>query len=275
MKPRTHYTQEEVYRLVLAAQLHPEAGYNGESFWKRAIKQYGPSYFCGRTAAGLRQKWRSLIKDDEIEDLYAENAKAGKQLGEKVLKGKRSREGREVMEEEREESKCRKETDFTDEASRAAWRRKETSPQNVDSVRSKQSVITNEVGIEAKFSCLESKCEKCENVVIPPINIFGEAAKPQKEAAVAEVQCDLVPPILTELSQNFSLPMDEVLGLLHKLSGSVSDLERHLNGEQVEMWTELEDIALKECGETAVYKYIESSKGSAVVKTRRQYLGLI
>ena len=94
---------------------------------------------------------------------------------------------------------------------------------------------------------------------------------------IAEVQCDLLSPTLmklNQLSQNSILPMDQILKLLHQVSGNVGTLECYMKGEKVDMWTELEDIALKEGKESAMYKYVLGYKGEVVVKNRKKYLGI-
>ena len=218
-KSRTHYTSEEIYNVILAAQSNPGKGYNSETFWKHMISQYGNSHFNGRTPAGLRQKWRTMIKSLEEEDLYDVNKHLEKML------------------------------------------------------RNETNLPIKEINYEKPESLMETRSEK--DWQDEPQGSIDENCDMSDIEYVSEgIQCDLPPLILVQLSQKYSFPLDQLVKVLYQVSGNVFNLENYLKGMKVVMWTGLEDMALIEGDQSAMYRYILGCKGITEVQSRKQYLGI-
>jgi len=273
------YTNEEIYRIVLMGQLHPACGIGGESFWKRMLERYGKAFFFGRTAAGLRQKWRTLTNEHPLPELLEENRKLGEEFGKFMLKNTT------------EDGGSRRETNIAEEISELPTHHRVSQvigeAPHLDSVGSKFSFGTHDIGVSADFAStneieheeIKQMCETSKK----NDKIQNEETKQVSRFCEQSVQCDPMetlspesqfPPILSIISEDYSLSNQQVLGLLHQLSGNVANLEMYLKGEQVPIWTELEDLALQAPYDSAVYKYLIGSKGAKEIEERKKYLGI-
>lgn len=79
---------------------------------------------------------------------------------------------------------------------------------------------------------------------------------------------------LQELMQKYGKPEGEICQMLAKVSGSLLSLEKLLKGEKVEMWTDLEDLALQRSEDKNLYQCLVARKGLKETERRRQYLAL-
>ena len=80
------------------------------------------------------------------------------------------------------------------------------------------------------------------------------------------------PITLKDLSTNYKISEKELNEVLKQVSGSLEDLEKLLKGEQVKVWTELEDIALSQPQDTIMYQCLVKNKGEEAIEKRRKYL---
>lgn len=244
MRSHMQYTKAEMYRLVLAAQSNPGEKFNSEGFWKRMIERYGSVYFGGRTPAGLRQKWRSLTNAYTVEELFQMNKTLEDHLNKGPVGEKELRRRRKVMRmiDSVDEHPCSE-----DESSVMSDDNTDLNPQIDTQMQSESSETGSKMG-DTEMSVGEST--------------VGEAT-------------DLSPALLKlgQLTHNSALSMPQILRLLHQVSGNVATLECYFKGETVDLWTELEDIALKEGEKSGMYKYVLGYKGEAAVKSRKTYLG--
>ena len=80
---------------------------------------------------------------------------------------------------------------------------------------------------------------------------------------------------LEDLGKKFGLPLDKITQLLGQVCGSMADLERYLNGDKkVELWTDIEDLALKNQKNEEVRRGLETTRSAEAIVKRKNYLGL-
>ena len=77
---------------------------------------------------------------------------------------------------------------------------------------------------------------------------------------------------LEEISQKYNKPFKEICMKFGEVSGDVEALEKYLNGEEVVVWTEFEDMALAHTHDSSVYEYLLETKGIDEIKKRKSYL---
>eukprot|EP00826_Nyctotherus_ovalis_P058998 TRINITY_DN8166_c0_g4_i1.p1 TRINITY_DN8166_c0_g4~~TRINITY_DN8166_c0_g4_i1.p1 ORF type:complete len:198 (-),score=75.70 TRINITY_DN8166_c0_g4_i1:106-699(-) len=77
---------------------------------------------------------------------------------------------------------------------------------------------------------------------------------------------------LEEISQKHGMAFKDVCTKFGEVSGDVEALERHLNGEEVVVWTEFEDMALAHTDDPDVYEHLLETKGAEEIKKRKSYL---
>ncbi len=277
MRAGRRYTEEELYRLICAAKIHPDGGYNGESFWRSAIKEHGQRYFKGRSAPGLRQKWRTLVH--EMGQYPGSVANACLAVVDK-----------EAAEEQKSEQ-SHKETNYPEAAAEAKEvQQSEPEPevaQVAEAVPQSPSVPTTvDVGVEAMLDdgCLrpDGDSAKCVDVVMvsaagkDTMSDFCGSLENSKTADPIRLQgANPIRKILAEMSATYALTLSDLLTMLHRVGGKVEDLQRCLSGESVSVWTELEDIAIRQPEDSEVYKYVLGFKGSNEVRERKKYLGIM
>eukprot|EP01022_Parablepharisma_sp_SALTPOND_P020508 TRINITY_DN3750_c0_g1_i1.p1 TRINITY_DN3750_c0_g1~~TRINITY_DN3750_c0_g1_i1.p1 ORF type:complete len:320 (+),score=59.95 TRINITY_DN3750_c0_g1_i1:944-1903(+) len=111
MLGKKKFSTEEIYKVMLVALKNPDGGSGGVTFWSNMIMQYGGKFFGGKSASGLREKWRT-INDKYSFRIKEYKRELEKELGlEKVrdikdeVNGLTSYEDRRAMEEEREKGK--------------------------------------------------------------------------------------------------------------------------------------------------------------------------
>lgn len=246
MRSHMQYTREEMYRMILVAQLNTGEKFNSEKFWQSMIDHYGANYFYGRTAAGLRQKWRALTKLYTVEELYRMNESFKDFMNKDPIQEKELRRRKKILQM----------IDSVDEQPYLDDELSVMSDDNTEFTNIRPSIEAQSVETGSKMSDMEMSIA---------------------DSTVAEVQCDLMPDILvklSQLSQSSILSMDQILKLLHQVSGNIGTLECYMKGEKVDMWTELEDIALKTGDESAMYKYMIGYKGLIAMENRKKYLGI-
>eukprot|EP00826_Nyctotherus_ovalis_P047043 TRINITY_DN5364_c0_g11_i1.p1 TRINITY_DN5364_c0_g11~~TRINITY_DN5364_c0_g11_i1.p1 ORF type:complete len:248 (+),score=70.61 TRINITY_DN5364_c0_g11_i1:262-1005(+) len=245
MRSHMQYTKAEMYRLILAAQSNPGEKFNSERFWKRMIERYGSVYFSGRTAAGLRQKWRTLTNAYTVEELFQMNNTLEDHLNKGPIGEKELRRRRKVMRmiDSVDEYPCSEDESFV------------MSDDNTDL----------NLHVETRMQSEESETG----------SKMGDTEMSLGESTVGEVQTDVSPVLLKlgQLTHSSALSMPQILRLLHQVSGNLATLECYIKGEKVDLWTELEDIALKEGEKSGMYKYVLGYKGEAAVESRKNYLG--
>ena len=77
---------------------------------------------------------------------------------------------------------------------------------------------------------------------------------------------------IEDLKSVYGESAENLLNILDKTSGNVYDLERHLKGKQVVMWTALEDMALRQPSSNDMHKFLLKSKGRSALLKRKRYL---
>lgn len=97
------------------------------------------------------------------------------------------------------------------------------------------------------------------------------AAEKAKEKPEPEVKAEAK---LEELSKKYAMDKTQLKKALHQVSGNVLDLERHLKGEAVTLWTEFEDNALRHPENSDMMKYVLEKKGEQAVAARKKFIGV-
>jgi len=81
---------------------------------------------------------------------------------------------------------------------------------------------------------------------------------------------------MMNLAQKHSKDIDEIHKLYYQVSCDRERLSRHLNGDKsIVIWTELEDLALRDQKQGAMYQHVVSQKGESEVLVRRQFLEMV
>lgn len=80
---------------------------------------------------------------------------------------------------------------------------------------------------------------------------------------------------IESLSEKYKVQYETLCSILGQVSGNFHDLEGYLKGEKVIMWTDFEDLALKNPKNITMTKYLLSNKSQSERIRRMRYLGLI
>lgn len=77
---------------------------------------------------------------------------------------------------------------------------------------------------------------------------------------------------LREIESKYKKPSEEIADIYVKVSGDFNSLERHFQGEDVVIWSYLEDLALTKSEDSMEYKCLIESKGKAEIEKRKRFL---
>ena len=78
---------------------------------------------------------------------------------------------------------------------------------------------------------------------------------------------------MMSIAIQFSLTIDEVHKLYYSVSCDPEKLIKHLNGDKsVAIWTELEDLALRDQQRGLMYSHVVKMKGEPEVEIRKRFL---
>jgi len=83
---------------------------------------------------------------------------------------------------------------------------------------------------------------------------------------------EILDTVLKRLSIKYNISQKRLIQILQNVSGSLPDLKKALNGEETKMWTDLEDIALRQPTTEKVYKCLLKKKGLTAINKRKEYL---
>ena len=238
---RRHYTNEEISKIILVIQQNPKGEYNNERFWRSVINQYGKAYFNGRTAAGLRQKWRTLMNSIKLDDLINED----KEFFNEVMKHKELLKRNNGKEEYLMETLSEKDWDNDDGAM--------DKKQSLNGDKTLSHIDTGASSTEENLPMEEDQS--------PKISCLSEETKNNHPDEILK-------------TEGLVFSRDQVLKLHHQFNGYVPIIENYLLGDSTDRWNELEDITLIQGKNTEMYKYLVSYKGEAEIRNRRKYLGL-
>ncbi len=63
MTKRKDYSEEDLYKLILAVENHPGQSAGSINFWNYIVIEYGEEFWGFRKADALRCKWRKIQKE--------------------------------------------------------------------------------------------------------------------------------------------------------------------------------------------------------------------
>ena len=77
---------------------------------------------------------------------------------------------------------------------------------------------------------------------------------------------------LKVIENKYKKSADEIAEIFVKVSGDIQNLERYFQGENVLLWTYLEDLALTKSEDSMEYKCLLESKGKVEIEKRKNFL---
>lgn len=77
---------------------------------------------------------------------------------------------------------------------------------------------------------------------------------------------------LKAIEEKYRKPAEEIADVFVKVSGDFTSLERYFQGENVVLWTYLEDLALTKPEDSMEYKCLMESKGRHEIEKRKNFL---
>ncbi|CAI2376306.1 unnamed protein product [Moneuplotes crassus] len=77
---------------------------------------------------------------------------------------------------------------------------------------------------------------------------------------------------LREVERKYKKPSEEIADIYVKVSGDFENLERYFQGENVILWSYLEDLALTKSEDSMEYKCLIESKGKSEIEKRKRFL---
>lgn len=77
---------------------------------------------------------------------------------------------------------------------------------------------------------------------------------------------------LKEIEKKYNKTPSEIADIFVKVSGDVNSVRRYFEGDNVALWTYLEDLALTRPEGSLEYKCLEESKGKEEMKKRKAFL---
>ena len=100
----------------------------------------------------------------------------------------------------------------------------------------------------------------------------GKMEKARKKEEEKELDLNLIKKELKRLQGTYKLKVDELSEMYTKVSGDFKELEKLLEGKDVEVWDELEDLALQSSPHSKEYAYLLREKGHLQVNKRNHFL---
>jgi len=311
MKARQIYTDEESYKVLLVALKNPDGGTGGLSFWNSMILRYGGKFFGGKTAAGLKQRWR-IMRDNHICDIGSY-----KKCLERILGMAKVREIKDKVnsylnynEEDERNSKLRQEETNHKEP----WYVKDMKRKFRD--LNHNSYGNEEVGkglIETKVVRKSPSLMIDMAQLVPKPHIIQEMASARDNSKLDNEEIASIVKILKNkvsslnfyrdfelgaikifttkevpdeegraykrtleifknLSKVYKRSSDELFKLYHQVNCSQRSLEAYLRGEKIALWTEYEDWVLCNPEEKEAYEKLKQSKTPKEISDRKSYL---
>lgn len=77
---------------------------------------------------------------------------------------------------------------------------------------------------------------------------------------------------LKEIENKYNKPAEEIADVFVKVSGDLTCLIKHFEGEEVPLWTYLEDLALTKPEDSMEYRCLLDTKGREELDKRKQFL---
>ena len=285
------YSHEDLYKMTLIVLANPNVGHKCRGFWQAMIKKYDKSFFGNRDSDALRCKWRKITKENS--DLSAFAASQEAFLKKEVMENiKQTVEAKTVPYERKRLPRKRFERRGDEGIMEQVM--KEAHQKKLSKLIDLQKIVKKGTN-EGKLNALANQCDLHG---IDPNKLDTYIADKMKEAQGAMVirnsNEDVVQVkniigigdreqitkflkldnILQELSRKYDRPFDELCKLLQEVSGSTRELENLLQGKKVVQWNELEDIALRQPTDAAMYERLIKLKGEDNIKKRSEYFGL-
>lgn len=128
-----------------------------------------------------------------------------------------------------------------------------------------QEVELPKSAAEAKYWVVTNDLRK-RTKCVKDVRQFGGRARMEKYFELNER--------LEDLGAEYKVSFSVLCNAFGQACGDISALERHLKGESVQMWNELEDLALAHPEDQQMYKCLVAAKGETEISKRRRYLGL-
>lgn len=278
MKASRPYSEDEMYKILLIVNLYQDNRTYGDDFWRAAVDQYGKEFFCGRSYSGLRSKWdkvkstkpeknKKLLKEcekrigiDVVQKIKNEVLKKGKIKDPDSLKfadpheedDKKENSGDWIEEKEKDEGDCERESE--------EFRQYEYMlPKSSISTRSKEIKKHRK---KDKLPKSKTHSKSFTNSNRSHKSHLKERRKIEKEKLCHKIA-------------NLRKMKKKITSIIKKSLLLSEKKETAPDSSIVKGWTELEDIALLENENTAVYKYVLGSKGANAVQERKREIGLI
>ena len=294
------YKEEDLYKIVLAVEKHPGQSAVSVNFWNVMINKHGGIYWGERSAEALRTKWRKIkaehgenllqykeslesgIPKDLVETLGKRRAKSPtprKQLGSGSVSKQSSTKKQEKAKEEQKLTGKRRnrledllEEEPTSEIEVKTGAGKARLISSIAEASEKKLLgktqLKEYIGAKKEESKRKfiSKDLLTHNITSHDLNQFGT----EKELLLFQKVHDK----LEAFSFQFGLSFQQICIKLEQASGDLNALLRGLQGEEIQGFSELEDLALKQHETTDMFQYIARHKGKEVVLRRKKYLGV-
>lgn len=251
----------EEYKQVKVAFLYPDGNLEDVSFWTSMISKFPQSFFNDRTPTELSQKWRQISK----EVLFFEKLQHGVAL---------------------EEYKNYIEKQLTPEIV-------ESINKEIAKIKGEEIVIdihlpkSSQENMKLK-SCIDEKEEAEISSVVKRQAENNKGLVFCKETSTNQLHIldfekdeedietyKLLNIKLEDMCKKYNKTFEEIIKILEQVSGDTRELEKYLKGNKIAaLWTELEDISLRQPEQSEVYKFLERTKGKDAIKKRKIYFGM-
>lgn len=261
------FTNEELYTMVNFVLLYPGGKHQGGTFWKKIKDTYGNELLKDRTAESLRSKWKKVHKQhkDELEEYKEELSRAvpkkfidalEKQINAKLAAALPKRV-------EFKPAKALKENEDLGstlaEVPAAEGGKKVFS--DVNDIVSQESSYVSRLSGMMPMSGGSSAREN--DFRIDYVSPEDEDLFPLFKKIEAQ---------LRDLSDKYDKPIERLIEILDKVSGDFNELEEYLDGKNVVLWEEIEDVALSRQQSQEMQDRLVESKGIEAISKRKKFL---
>eukprot|EP00826_Nyctotherus_ovalis_P002842 TRINITY_DN10571_c0_g1_i6.p1 TRINITY_DN10571_c0_g1~~TRINITY_DN10571_c0_g1_i6.p1 ORF type:complete len:314 (+),score=114.56 TRINITY_DN10571_c0_g1_i6:159-1100(+) len=312
MKARHSYTDEDTYKVLLVALKNPDGGYGGLSFWNSMILRYGGKFFGGKSASGLKQKWKN-IRENHICDIGNYKKSLERLLGTAKVREIKDKINNYLNYDEDDEKNAKLKQE--DPEQKQHWYIKDMKRKFCD--RNHNSFGYEETGKGVGEDRSSGKAPSLiidMGQLIPKPHIIQAMANEKDNSRLGNEEIASIVKVLKNkvgllnfyrdfelgtikifaseevpdeenraykrtleifknLAKVYKRTPDELFKLYYQVSSSMRSLEAYLRGEKVTLWTEYEDWVLQHPEEEA-HKKLEESKTAKEISDRKSYLQL-
>eukprot|EP00826_Nyctotherus_ovalis_P043419 TRINITY_DN4571_c0_g1_i1.p1 TRINITY_DN4571_c0_g1~~TRINITY_DN4571_c0_g1_i1.p1 ORF type:complete len:271 (-),score=48.06 TRINITY_DN4571_c0_g1_i1:125-937(-) len=264
------FSNEDLYTMVTFVLLHPESKHKGTNFWKTMLDAYGSDLLKDRTAESLRSKWKKIHKQHKggLEEYKKELSRA---VSKKFVDTLDNQINTKLIAALPKPVECRPAKASKENEDLGSTSIETLAAEDKKEIRSDMNEIFSQ-----GFNYVSRLSE-----IMPMSERSSAREKDLCISSVSPEDEELFPLFrkietqLKDLSNKYNKPVERLIETLDKVSGNFHELEKHLKGENVILWEEIEDVALNRQQSQEMQNRLIESKGIEAINKRMKFLDIL